>query len=65
VPDAGRRATIEHAVCNCIAFGSKNSGVGASQYRVKPVNHTRSQRYTKEIDDYFERHDFIGIGGAL
>src|SRR6266550_1034926 len=24
VPDAGRRATIEHAVCNCIAFGSKN-----------------------------------------
>jgi len=27
VPDAGRRATIEHAVCNCIAFGSKNSAL--------------------------------------
>jgi 3-oxoacyl-[acyl-carrier-protein] synthase II len=27
VPDAGRRAVIEHAVCNCIAFGSKNSAL--------------------------------------
>ncbi|MFZ1136347.1 MAG: beta-ketoacyl-[acyl-carrier-protein] synthase family protein [Candidatus Korobacteraceae bacterium] len=27
VPEAGRRATIEHAVCNCIAFGSKNSAL--------------------------------------
>jgi len=27
VPDAGRRAMIEHAVCNCIAFGSKNSAL--------------------------------------
>jgi 3-oxoacyl-[acyl-carrier-protein] synthase II len=27
VPDAGRRAAIEHAVCNCIAFGSKNSAL--------------------------------------
>ena len=27
VPDAGRRASIEHAVCNCIAFGSKNSAL--------------------------------------
>jgi len=27
VPDAGRKATIEHAVCNCIAFGSKNSAL--------------------------------------
>jgi len=27
VPDAGRRKTIEHAVCNCIAFGSKNSAL--------------------------------------
>jgi len=27
VPDAGRRVTIEHAVCNCIAFGSKNSAL--------------------------------------
>ena len=27
VPDAGRKVTIEHAVCNCIAFGSKNSGL--------------------------------------
>ena len=25
VPESGRRAKIEHAVCNCIAFGSKNS----------------------------------------
>jgi 3-oxoacyl-[acyl-carrier-protein] synthase II len=25
VPDAGRSVEIEHAVCNCIAFGSKNS----------------------------------------
>ena len=27
VPDAGRMKTIEHAVCNCIAFGSKNSAL--------------------------------------
>lgn len=27
VPAAGREAAIEHAVCNCIAFGSKNSAL--------------------------------------
>lgn len=27
VPEAGRRAEIKHAVCNCIAFGSKNSAL--------------------------------------
>ena len=27
VPAAGRRKAIEHAVCNCIAFGSKNSAL--------------------------------------
>ena len=27
VPGAGRRANFEHAVCNCIAFGSKNSAL--------------------------------------
>jgi 3-oxoacyl-[acyl-carrier-protein] synthase II len=27
VPEAGRAAQIEHAVCNCIAFGSKNSAM--------------------------------------
>ena len=27
VPDPGRKAAIEHAVCNCIAFGSKNSAL--------------------------------------
>jgi 3-oxoacyl-[acyl-carrier-protein] synthase II len=27
VPEAGRRAEVEHAVCNCIAFGSKNSAL--------------------------------------
>jgi 3-oxoacyl-[acyl-carrier-protein] synthase II len=27
VPDAGREQTIGHAVCNCIAFGSKNSAL--------------------------------------
>ncbi len=27
VPDIGRKRTIEHAVCNCIAFGSKNSAL--------------------------------------
>ena len=27
VPTAGRTTTIEHAVCNCIAFGSKNSAL--------------------------------------
>ena len=26
-PDVGRKKTIEHAVCNCIAFGSKNSAL--------------------------------------
>jgi 3-oxoacyl-[acyl-carrier-protein] synthase II len=27
VPEAGRRVSIEHAICNCIAFGSKNSAL--------------------------------------
>jgi len=27
VPEVGREAKIEHAVCNCIAFGSKNSAL--------------------------------------
>ena len=27
VPDVGRKATIEYAICNCIAFGSKNSAL--------------------------------------
>jgi len=27
VPEAGRRKPIEHAICNCIAFGSKNSAL--------------------------------------
>jgi 3-oxoacyl-[acyl-carrier-protein] synthase II len=27
VPEAGRRKVVEHAVCNCIAFGSKNSAL--------------------------------------
>jgi len=27
VPEAGRKLHIEHAVCNCIAFGSKNSAL--------------------------------------
>jgi 3-oxoacyl-[acyl-carrier-protein] synthase II len=27
VPEAGRHVEIEHAVCNCIAFGSKNSAL--------------------------------------
>ena len=27
VPDVGRKHVVEHAVCNCIAFGSKNSAL--------------------------------------
>ncbi|HWR16491.1 MAG TPA: beta-ketoacyl-[acyl-carrier-protein] synthase family protein [Terriglobales bacterium] len=27
IPESGRRAKVEHAVCNCIAFGSKNSAL--------------------------------------
>ena len=27
VPEAGRAVEIEHAICNCIAFGSKNSAL--------------------------------------
>lgn len=27
VPDAGRRASIECAICNCVGFGSKNSAL--------------------------------------
>ncbi len=27
VPEAGRKTSIEHAVCNCIGFGSKNSAL--------------------------------------
>jgi len=27
VPETGRRKAVEHAVCNCIAFGSKNSAL--------------------------------------
>ena len=27
VPDVGRKKAVEHAICNCIAFGSKNSAL--------------------------------------
>jgi 3-oxoacyl-[acyl-carrier-protein] synthase II len=27
VPDVGRKAQIEHALCNCVGFGSKNSAL--------------------------------------
>jgi len=27
IPESGRRAAVEHAICNCIAFGSKNSAL--------------------------------------
>lgn len=27
VPDVGRQAKIEHAICNCVGFGSKNSAL--------------------------------------
>jgi 3-oxoacyl-[acyl-carrier-protein] synthase II len=27
VPEVGRRAQIEHAICNCVGFGSKNSAL--------------------------------------
>jgi 3-oxoacyl-[acyl-carrier-protein] synthase II len=27
VPEAGRRAEIEYAICNCVGFGSKNSAL--------------------------------------
>ncbi len=27
VPDAGRASQIEHAICNCVGFGSKNSAI--------------------------------------
>jgi 3-oxoacyl-[acyl-carrier-protein] synthase II len=32
IPDLGRRAEIEHAVCNTIAFGSKNSALVLRRY---------------------------------
>ena len=34
VPNTGRRATIEAALCNCLGFGSKNSAIvlGAVQH---------------------------------
>jgi len=27
VPESGRKQNVEHAICNCIAFGSKNSAL--------------------------------------
>jgi 3-oxoacyl-[acyl-carrier-protein] synthase II len=27
VPDSGRQVQIEHAICNCVGFGSKNSAL--------------------------------------
>jgi len=27
VPDVGRKVDIEHAICNCVGFGSKNSAL--------------------------------------
>ena len=32
IPGAARPMAIEHAVCNCIAFGSKNSALAVSRY---------------------------------
>jgi hypothetical protein len=27
VPEVGREVQIEHAICNCVGFGSKNSAL--------------------------------------
>ena len=27
VPEPGRKADVEHAICNCVGFGSKNSAI--------------------------------------
>ena len=35
VPNQARAASVEHAVCNCIGFGSKNSALVVSQSRVQ------------------------------
>jgi 3-oxoacyl-[acyl-carrier-protein] synthase II len=34
VPESGRRVEIEHAICNCIAFGSKNSALVLRKLRM-------------------------------
>ena len=31
VPEAGRTTTVEHAICNCVGFGSKNSALVLKQ----------------------------------
>ena len=35
IPNAGRRASVEAALCNCLGFGSKNSAIvlGAAEAR--------------------------------
>jgi 3-oxoacyl-[acyl-carrier-protein] synthase II len=35
VPESGRRIEIEHALCNCIAFGSKNSALVLRKVRMQ------------------------------
>jgi 3-oxoacyl-[acyl-carrier-protein] synthase II len=36
VPSPGRKKTVQHAVCNCIAFGSKNSALVLRNGEARP-----------------------------
>jgi len=44
VPDAGRRAAIEHAICNCVGFGSKNSALVLKKTAVTPFQKLSAAR---------------------
>ena len=44
VPDIGRKAQIEHAICNCVGFGSKNSALVLNENRLEDVSVLSSAR---------------------
>ena len=44
VPDLGRKAQIEHAICNCVGFGSKNSALVLRKSRSRATQ-TRCHAY--------------------
>jgi len=52
VPNVARQHRVEAALCNCIAFGSKNSAIvvtRASRARADAVRHGRDARVTMSV----------------
>ena len=72
VPDVGRKVSIEHAVCNCVGFGSKNSALVLKKTRMTPipvilcaVRTSRSEVLTQSKTPSYARQHRLGFSPCL